>query len=111
MGVLMARQVNGLMNEMYIEGFGVSHNVENVDVDNINIENTENINTINTDDNTPKELKEVKTYTMEELVDSFAPHIYGLTQVKKLLLLSLISAPTIINNGMKIRGNINLLLV
>lgn len=48
---------------------------------------------------------------VEKLVKSFAPAVYGLDDIKKILLLALIGAPLKEKNFMKIRGNINILLV
>lgn len=49
----------------------------------------------------------------DDVIKSFAPEIYGMTDVKKLVLLQLISSPGLTNknDGMKIRGDINILLV
>lgn len=53
----------------------------------------------------------VKT-SIDNLVSSFAPEIYGMRDVKKILLLMLVGAPRIMReDGMKIRGDINVLLV
>lgn len=53
--------------------------------------------------------KEVSSY---EILKSFAPEIFGMEDVKKLLLLLLIGNKEIVkNDGMRIRGNINILLV
>lgn len=48
---------------------------------------------------------------IERLVSSFAPTVYGLDDIKKILLLALIGAPLKERNFMKIRGMINVLLV
>lgn len=46
------------------------------------------------------------------LVRSIAPEIYGMDDVKKILLLMLVGAPTKLrNDGMRIRGDINVLLL
>lgn len=52
------------------------------------------------------------TFSMELLVDNFAPEIYGMRDVKKILLLMLAGAPTLEKgDGMRIRGDINVLLM
>lgn len=48
---------------------------------------------------------------VDRLVSSFAPGVYGLDDIKKILLLSVIGAPLKEKNFMKIRGMINVLLV
>lgn len=50
--------------------------------------------------------------SLEVLVDNFAPEIFGMRDVKKILLLMLAGAPTLeMGDGMKIRGNLNALLL
>lgn len=51
-------------------------------------------------------------YNIDRIVDCIAPEIFGMHDVKKILLLMLIGAPSKIkSDGMKIRGDINVLLV
>ncbi|EPR77863.1 DNA replication licensing factor MCM7 [Spraguea lophii 42_110] len=63
------------------------------------------------------EKKEVKKAVRKELsysniISSMAPEIYGLTDIKKVLLLLLIGSPTIKKrDGTKIRGELNVLLL
>lgn len=53
----------------------------------------------------------IKT-SVDNLISSFAPEIFGMKDVKKILLLMLVGAPQILReDGMKIRGDINVLLV
>lgn len=51
--------------------------------------------------------------TTADVINSFAPEIFGMTDVKKLMLLQLISSPglTTKDDRMRIRGDINILLV
>lgn len=50
--------------------------------------------------------------SIDSLVNSFAPEIFGMRDVKKLLLLMLVGSPQLIReDGMKIRGDINVLLI
>lgn len=96
-GILMARQINGLINEMYIDGYGISLFLEKDQIVSSNAEGRET---------------KIKSYDVDNILDSFAPQIYGLKDVKKILLLSLLGAPTIDrSDGMRIRGNINILMV
>lgn len=48
---------------------------------------------------------------MDTLIDNFAPEIFGMKNVKKILLLMLAGCTPLNKDGMKIRGNINILLV
>lgn len=48
---------------------------------------------------------------IQSLVDSFAPEIYNYNDIKKILLLSLVGAPSKEKTFMKIRGTINILIV
>lgn len=122
-GILMARQKNGLMNEMFIEGYGVSPYVEE-EKKNTHFSNTleekdgilsalEEFNSQNVSEQKNIELSSSgKDFSKENVLKSYAPQIYGLPHVKKILLLSLLGAPTIQkSDGMKIRGHINVLLV
>ncbi|KMV65404.1 minichromosome maintenance protein [Encephalitozoon cuniculi EcunIII-L] len=60
----------------------------------------------------PKGNEEVKAYPVEQMVRSIAPEIFGMEDIKKILLLMLIGAPgRVREDGMKIRGDINVLLV
>ncbi|KAM0671379.1 minichromosome maintenance protein [Ordospora colligata] len=55
---------------------------------------------------------ELKRYSVEQLVSSIAPEIFGMDDVKKVLLLMLIGAPLRVqSDGMRIRGDINVLLL
>lgn len=50
--------------------------------------------------------------TMDSLISSFAPEIFGMQDIKKILLLTLVGAPQIVrDDGMRIRGDINVLLI
>ncbi|ORD96223.1 MCM7 [Hepatospora eriocheir] len=50
--------------------------------------------------------------TGNEALKQFAPEIYGMNDIKKILLLMLISSPNLIReDGIKIRGNINVMLI
>jgi len=50
--------------------------------------------------------------SIDKLVDSFAPEIFGLRDIKKILLLMLVGSPSLRrSDGMKIRGDINVLLM
>lgn len=50
--------------------------------------------------------------TIDGLISSFAPEIFGMKDIKKILLLMLVGAPQVIrDDGMKIRGDINVLLI
>ncbi|AFN83691.1 DNA replication licensing factor Mcm7 [Encephalitozoon romaleae SJ-2008] len=56
--------------------------------------------------------KEIKEYPVEQMVRSIAPEIFGMEDIKKILLLMLVGAPgRVREDGMKIRGDINVLLV
>ncbi|AFM99026.1 minichromosome maintenance protein [Encephalitozoon hellem ATCC 50504] len=56
--------------------------------------------------------REVKAYPVEQMVRSIAPEIFGMEDIKKILLLMLIGAPgRVREDGMRIRGDINVLLV
>lgn len=53
-----------------------------------------------------------KLFDIDTLVANIAPEIYGMEDVKKILLLMLVGAPTKVKkDGMKIRGDINVLLL
>lgn len=142
-GIIMARQTTGLLNEMYIEGYGALPYVESGDIQENQRENEEStINDIcrsktsqnpvsdivkeDIEDDTRLQIPQRTQTSVDPLshriknnqiapdliLRSFAPHIYGLKDVKKLLLLSLLGAPTIQkSDGMKIRGDINILLI
>lgn len=50
--------------------------------------------------------------SIDNLISSFAPELFGMRDIKKILLMMLVGAPQIQrNDGMKIRGDINVLLV
>lgn len=52
------------------------------------------------------------TPSIDTLVSCFAPEIFGMRDVKKILLLMLVGSPQVVReDGMKIRGDINVLLV
>ncbi len=98
-GIFMPRMYHGykklragLLNDTYLHSLGIwSKNIE---------ENKNDV--INKD----------KILSVDELVHAFAPEIYGMKDVKKILLLLLVSSPTIHReDGMKIRGDINILLM
>jgi len=131
-GVLMARQTNGLINEMFIEGYGTSvyheqsssrrNFTENSDQKILSENHEENDSSEKNFTEKPEEknhtennhegINSQESHSCENILKSFASHIYGLENVKKILLLSLIGAPTIQkSDGMKIRGHINILLV
>lgn len=56
--------------------------------------------------------KEIKEYHVEKMVRSIAPEIFGMEDIKKISLLMLVGAPgRVREDGMKIRGDINVLLV
>ncbi len=49
---------------------------------------------------------------MKKLINSIAPDIFGLERVKQSLLIQLVGGSTILlNDGVKIRGNINVSLI
>jgi DNA replication licensing factor MCM7 len=53
-----------------------------------------------------------RAYPIEQLVRSIAPEIYGMEDVKKILLLMLVGAPAKVReDGMRVRGDINVLLL
>lgn len=55
---------------------------------------------------------DVEGYPVEEMVRSIAPEIFGMEDIKKILLLMLVGAPSRTReDGMRIRGDINVLLV
>lgn len=117
-GILMARQTNGLINEMYIEGYGVRpYKEDKIKYSQLeNLDKTENILSLENEQSIPKNEENIenieKTFSPVNILNSFAHHIYGLENVKKLLLLSIIGAPSILkSDGMRIRGNINILLI
>jgi len=50
--------------------------------------------------------------TMDNLISAFAPEIFGMREIKKILLLMLVGSTSIQKeDGLKIRGNINVLLI
>ncbi|KAF9764206.1 DNA replication licensing factor MCM7 [Nosema granulosis] len=58
------------------------------------------------------QVDDTKLFDINTLVRNIAPEIYGMEDVKKILLLMLVGAPTKIKkDGMKIRGDINVLLL
>ncbi|ADM12263.1 DNA replication licensing factor Mcm7 [Encephalitozoon intestinalis ATCC 50506] len=60
----------------------------------------------------PKLSGKVKKYPVEQMVRSIAPEIFGMEDIKKILLLMLVGAPgKVRSDGMRIRGDINVLLV
>lgn len=114
-GVLIARQVYGLMNEIYMEGFGIgeckTHELKGSFA--MQVTGIEELigNKIYTTD-IFKDMTDPNTFSIEKLVCSFAPHIYGMSDLKKILLLMLIGSPSLEkSDGMKIRGDINVLLL
>ncbi|KAM0687821.1 Mcm2-7 hexameric complex component, partial [Conglomerata obtusa] len=85
-------------------------NEHELDNDNNTIANKDfKLNLINTSTNSC--LRHNNTFTPENILKSIAPEIYGLENIKKILLLALIGAPKKEEHFMKIRGNINILLV
>lgn len=83
----------GLLNDVYLY-------CTDVVTDGCNLLNNINGNLFNTVNN------------VDMLIASFAPEIYGLTEVKKILLLLLVGSPPVIRpDGLRIRGDINALLV
>ncbi len=61
------------------------------------------------EDMSEKEIKSITKY--EKLANSIAPEIYGHDDIKKALLLLLVGGVDKNPSGMKIRGNINVLLM
>ncbi|KRH94803.1 DNA replication licensing factor, MCM7 component [Pseudoloma neurophilia] len=116
-GIVMARQTQGLINEMYIEGYGALPYFDQIDTKKSKDQNIPEENQSIDEEKANQIIQNAKMdpksfYTPEKLLKSFAPHIYGLKDVKKLLLLSLLGAPTIEkSDGMRVRGDINILLV
>ncbi|KCZ79909.1 hypothetical protein H312_02711 [Anncaliia algerae PRA339] len=54
----------------------------------------------------------IQSISFNSLINCFAPEIYGMDDVKKILFMQLVGAPDIKKkDGMKIRGNINVLLL
>ncbi|ELQ76604.1 DNA replication licensing factor, MCM7 component [Trachipleistophora hominis] len=114
-GVLMARQLIGLMNEIYLEGFGIAEcktkgtddlmvDGEHVQDESAVIGSIEHCDDVTEIDRT--------NYSVQNLMASFAPHIYGMYDVKKILLLMLIGSPSITKaDGMRIRGDLNVMLM
>lgn len=55
---------------------------------------------------------EVKHHSIDQMASSIAPEIFGMDDVKKILLLMLVGAPSKVReDGMRIRGDINVLLL
>lgn len=126
-GVVMVRQVMGLINDIYVEGYGISTDLrekkrekapteKNMRETEIEIDTSEKDTDGNSIDDEILRLSDVSPFyfnhSPDRLVDSFAPHIYGLRDVKKILLLMLIGSPLIEKeDGIRIRGDINVLLL
>ncbi|KAM0676996.1 DNA replication licensing factor MCM7 [Binucleata daphniae] len=137
-GVFVPKKLYGLIHDTHILVHEIYNNIENEEnikkcedcnalkekknVDNESIDTklsgtTEHNNVGNDITNTFTKIKNIccllhnQNYNPQIILDSFAPEIYGLENVKKILLLSLISAPKKESNFMQVRGNINLLLV
>lgn len=59
-----------------------------------------------------RDVELVRDYQIDQLVKNIAPEIFGMDDVKKILLLMMVGAQTKLkNDGMKIRGDINVLLL
>lgn len=117
-GVLMARQVFGLMNEIYLEGFGIAEcktkGTDELMLDEVANEQIDDENQIPDEIRWDGDINEADraNFTVQNLVASFAPHIYGMHDVKKILLLMLIGSPSIQkSDGMRIRGDLNVMLM
>lgn len=81
----------GLLNDIYLLCTHITSNL---------LDSSNNSNNNNFDNN------------INSLVASFAPEIFGMDDIKKILLLMLVGSPQITKeDGMKIRGDINVLLV
>ncbi|KAK6090796.1 hypothetical protein P3W45_000041 [Vairimorpha bombi] len=59
-----------------------------------------------------RDVELVRDFQIDQLVKNIAPEIFGMEDVKKILLLMMVGAQTKLkNDGMKIRGDINVLLL
>ncbi|KAK1351016.1 Mcm2-7 hexameric complex component [Hamiltosporidium tvaerminnensis] len=87
----------GLLTDTFLYALEVISNSNNSSITDTNIISSYSIN---------------PSFTVTELSQAIAPEIFGLSDVKKILLLMLVGAPcNVRSDGMKIRGEINVLLL
>ncbi|KAI5149888.1 DNA replication licensing factor MCM7 [Enteropsectra breve] len=90
----------GLLNDTYF--YMCSRNKSNT----LNISNINDIKTLDINNDINNEI------IIEKMIESFAPEIFGMKDVKKILLLMLVGSPVLKKaDGMRVRGDINVLLM